>query len=162
MNDPQEEVRQVEPEILQELGELVVRWSLVEQYVSEIFILLTEGNRALMTVVTANVSQNAITGWIRTLLDIYDLPQDLTNEIKETLDEVDELRAERNSLVHGIWSTKSEPNSALVQTVRLERREIVRELVVTAADLRELVHRVLDVASALIDLFKRLPNSPDA
>src|SRR5690606_24226857 len=140
----------------------VVAWSHLEHRVSDFFIALTESNPGSMIVVTANVSQNTITGWIRTLLDVYALPEDLTEEIRETLDEVDYLRAQRNALVHGHWTTSSEPGSAAVQTMRLERSFIANSLVVTPDDLCGLMREIQDVTIKLRDLFGRLPRSPES
>ena len=56
-----------------------------------------------------------------------------TGSLEETLTEINELRAERNALIHGVWATTTEPGTALVQTVRLQRRQVVQgELVTTA------------------------------
>ncbi len=148
--------RQIEPELLQRLGYLVVNWSLVEHHVSSLFVFLTEGEPGSMLVVTENVSQSVIVGWIRALLDLRQIiPTAWESEVREVLREVDELRIERNALVHGLWSTSGPENSVIVQTVKLGRRGIVQSTVQTVADLDDLINHVLDVAARLSDLLRR-------
>lgn len=144
-----EKTREVDPEFLQLLGLIVIRWSLVENWVNDLFVSMTEGEPGYMYVVTANVSQNSIIGWIRTLIDIKRPPLDLVTEMQEVLTEIDEIRAERNALIHGLWGTEGAPGSVRVQTVRLERTAIVKDEVVTAADLHDLIDRILEVAVRL-------------
>lgn len=143
------QVREIDPEFLQLLGLIVIRWSLVENWVNDLFVAMTEGNKGAMIVVTSNVSQNAIIGWIRTLLRISQTPFELAQEITETLDTIDEIRLERNGLIHGLWTTEGGAGAITLHTVRLDRREIIKELVVTASDLRDLVDDILEVATRL-------------
>lgn len=148
-NNNQSETRQLEPELMQRLGILVVRWAFLEVRISDLFTTLTEGHAGSMIVVTSNVSQSSITGWIRTLLDTRDVPPILANKIRDVLTDVDDLRAERNAFVHGLWATNGPPMSAIVQTVRLERKAIIHELVVTPADLDHLIDLVNEIAFKL-------------
>lgn len=141
------QIREIEPEILQRLGALIVASALIETSLSNLFTRLSEGEFGLMHIVTANVSQSTLSGWIRTLLDVRPSEsEDFKNEIRDILIEADEIRAERNALVHGLWSTENcEPGSVIVQTVRLDRAEIVKGEVVTAADLDELIDRIKEL-----------------
>ncbi|KAF0165239.1 MAG: hypothetical protein FD157_1591 [Rhodocyclaceae bacterium] len=110
-----------------------------------------------MLAVTSTTSANTITGWIRAIIGAHKkTPHDLVNEINEALSEVDRLRAERNTLVHGLWVTIGPENSAIVQTTNLGRDEIIKELVVTAADLHELINDTLEVGSTLRALVKNI------
>lgn len=149
--------REIEPELLQRLGLLVVRWAFVEQCVADLFILLTGGLPGTMPVVTANVSNRSLVEWTRTLMDIRYESEDweIDKETREALLNVDELRAQRNALVHGLWGTEGPANSACVQTVRLDRKEIIQDVVVTAADLDDLIHDILDVTARLLSILKR-------
>jgi hypothetical protein len=135
-------------ELMKHLGLLVTRWAMVEAHVSELFSKLTEGNRGAMYVVTANVSQSTLTGWIRTLLDCYQLPPEDAKELRDRLNDVDELRIERNIFVHGLWAWK-DGSSATVQTVRLDRSTVVQELLVTPADLDEISDRIRELSLQL-------------
>lgn len=154
MSDVPLELRQIEPELLQRLGLIVVRWSLIEGWVADLFVRMTGGDGGSMMVVTSNVSQSTLIGWIRTLLDssqthIYD-----ADKIRNVLTEIDDIRIERNALVHGIWTTEGPANSAIVQTVRLERSTIIREEVVTTADLDDLAQRIVEVATHFREILR--------
>ena len=149
--------RQIEPKLLERLGLLVVRFALVEQTISDLFIHLTGGDPGAMVVVTSNSSQSSISNWTRTLLDIRSTPDEheLSNELREALTEADRLRGLRNDLVHGLWGTNCPPGSVCVQTVRLERNEIIKDLVVTASDLDDLIVDTEEVAAQLLSILKR-------
>ena len=146
--------REIEREILERLGGIVTTWGLVEQRISDIFVAMTGGSPAAMLTVTVDVSQNTIIGWIRTLLQVLPITDEVEQEIKEAIAEADELRIERNTLFHGIWTTNSAPNSAVVQTIRLDRTEIVKELVVTSADLDALINGIVECAHRLGAILK--------
>jgi hypothetical protein len=147
-------VRQVEPELLQRLGLLVIRWAVIENWMSELFIFMMKGTPGLMYVVTESISQSTITEWIRTLLGVVQTPADIERELLDILNDVKELRGERNALVHGIWSTDCPPHSAIVQTVKLDRREMVRDQVVTAADIDDLISRTLEIHVRMVAIAK--------
>lgn len=145
----QAEPRQIEPELLQRLGLIVVHWALVEHEISVLFTKMAEADIGPMSIVTSTVSQSTIIGWIRTLLDTSKTSPDNFNELREVLNEIDELRAERNALVHGLWLTHGPANSVIVQTVNPNRSEIIKGEVVTAADLSDLISRIVEVANHL-------------
>ena len=150
------ETRQIEPELLERLGLVVVRWALIEQYLSQLFMKLAECHEVYGQVITTNVSQNSISGWIRTLLDIQRIPEALENEISELLADIDEMRIERNSLVHGIWGTMGPADSVIVQTVRLDRAAIIHAIVVTSADLDDLIERVCGLYARFDSIFSKI------
>lgn len=149
--------RDVEPELLQKLGMIVTRWSFVEQCCSDLFVILTGGLPGTMPIVYANVSNRSIVEWTRTLMDIRYESEDweIDKMAREILQDVDEIRKERNALVHGLWGTdKSPPGTAMVQTVRLERKEIILDELVTSTDLDALINDILDVCTRFVRLLK--------
>ena len=98
-----------------------------------------------MAVVTTNVSQSSITGWIRTLLEVNPLEDHvLALRIFDVIDGIDDARPERNQLIHGLWVTNA-AESTIVNTLRLERTALIHERVVTSPDL----HDVCDLAEEL-------------
>jgi hypothetical protein len=153
--DP-EATRQIEPEILRRFGLFIVHFALIEKLLADLFVRLTEGEPGSMIVVTANVSQTSLSDWIRTLLDLRPSPQDWANEIRDTLTELDTLRGERNALVHGLWSTVGPAHSVIVQTVKLDRREVIKERVLTTADINDLIQDGLDVMNRLRAILRSL------
>lgn len=157
MNDASPITRQIEPELLELLGSFIVKWSIVEAYVSDLFVLLTRGDPGIMIAVTGSISTSTITDWIRAIIDLSkQTPHDLVNEIHDVLSEVDYLRSERNILIHGIWATTGPEQSVLVQTAKLGRSAVLHDRVVTAADLRGLIDETLEVARKLRALVKSI------
>lgn len=156
--------REIEAELLQKLGKLITSWAVVDQYIAHLFIGMVEGEPGSMYVVTENVSYNTISDWIGTLLDARSIePAEYANKIREALQEASELRGQRNALVHGLWSTgHSEPGSVMVQTIRLERAEVVKGELVTGADLDELIDLISIVARDLKIIITEMdfPNNP--
>lgn len=143
--------RQIDPPILERLGKFVVHWSLLEALVSDLFVATISSEIGNLLVVTQSVSASTISGWIRTQISFRQTPPDVDEEIRSILGEYDELRAERNSLVHGLWGTdKSNSGTATVQTVRLDRRVPVVDRLVTATDLDDLVDTTLRIYQRLL------------
>lgn len=135
-------------DMLSRLGGIVVLWAHVEHWLSELLTALVEANPALMYVVTGNVSASTVAAWIRTLLDVRGDTDSIAQEVRQLLQTIDELRSERNTLIHGLWAFDT-PDTALVQTVRWERAEVVKQEVVTLADLDELSTAISEALEAL-------------
>lgn len=144
--------RQVDPILLQKLGEVVTEWAIVDEFTGRLLSGLVGANSTSMLIVTQNVSANSQTTWCRTLLS--DLLKD--NHGRETalnlLSEIDELRAERNGLVHGLWSGGEIEGTAVVQTYRLDRPDIIVSQLLTAAELEELITRIVEARTHLARL----------
>lgn len=151
-----EGTRKIEPELLQKLGLFIVRWPLVETCISDLFVLLTRGDPGAMIVVTGAMSQSTISDWIRALIETQQTPYEMAKEINEVLSEVDYLRSERNILVHGLWGATGPEYSALVQTSRLGRKEIIRDRVVTASDLDSLIDDSSEITRRLLALLRNV------
>jgi hypothetical protein len=157
MSDAAPITRQIEPELLELLGSFIVKWSFVEVCVSDLFVLLTRGDPGSMIVVTGSISTSTLTDWIRALVETHKkTPHDLVSEINDVLAEVDHLRSERNILIHGLWVTTGPESSVIVSTAKLGRSEVIRDRVVTATDLRDLINETLEVASKLRALVKSI------
>ena len=73
--------------------------------------------------------------------------------IFDVLDEIEELRPERNELIHGLWSSSPE-RSTIVQTTRLERADVIHERVVTAPDLDHLCDLAIELSIELRSILR--------
>jgi hypothetical protein len=142
----------VEPDLMAGLGTVIAQWAYVDQLMGEFLSFLVEGNPALMYVITNNVSASTISDWIRTLLRVKYDGED--PEVTTLLSSVDGLRRERNALAHGLWSPHV-PGAAQVQTIRWERREVIKIDLVTVDDLRELAHDIDEAGRGLARLGQR-------
>jgi len=145
---------EISPAILAGLGRVVVKWSYLEMMTADLFTHLSKGDSAAMIVVTSNVSANSLSGWVRTLLDISQAPAVLLQETRKALAELDEMRAERNALVHGNW-IPSGSDAAEVRTARLERSEILRTELVTVSDLDDAVERIKHITINLVVVLRK-------
>ena len=146
----QEEPREVEPALLEGLGRIVVHWAGVDALVNEFWTHLMMASRGSAYVVTANVSSATVTDWVRTLMHMRFTNENTLANLTLLLNRVDELRAERNALVHGLWTTHmTDPSTAVVQTVRWTRAEVIKHEVVTVADLNELSNDIMEMLNEL-------------
>jgi hypothetical protein len=150
------EPRSIHPDLLTGLGRIVHGWAYVEALQGHFLSWLLEADQARMFVLTQNVSSSTVTDWIRTLLQIPLIEKMGMGDLSELLLTIDETRAERNRLVHGLWSPGPEPTTAKVQTVRWDRTEIVKVELIAIDDLNDLIHRVGDLIRELRDLGTRL------
>jgi hypothetical protein len=128
-------------DLLTGLGRVVVAWAYVESLEGLLLSYLLQGEPARMFVVTQNVSGSTVTGWIRTLLTIPLVQKSGIGDLADMLQEIDDVRGERNRLVHGLWSPGGEPMAAAIQTIRWDRAAVVKTELVTVADLNDLLHR---------------------
>ena len=121
---------------------------------AEFLAFLLQASPALMYVVTASVSASTVSDWIRTLLRARHIPNEPPEEIMSLLTDIDRIRGERNALVHGLWRSHVS-GSALVQTVKWDRSEVVKDELVTRTDLDELIMEVGEVTGKLQGIAKQ-------
>jgi hypothetical protein len=96
------------------------------------------------SIVTNVVSNSTQIKCIRGLLSVSaDREPEATAKVAALLDRLDDMRIERNELVHGIWTAeKSSPGVAMIHTSNLDRAEVMRDRLVTVADLDALVEHL--------------------
>lgn len=131
------------PLFKQLLGSIVESWAYVDGAVNEMLALLMRADPGSVYVVTQNVSSSSVSTWVRTLLETM-AATDGRNALLELLSEIDALRGERNAVVHGLWMVDGDPDSAILQTIKWDRREVVRHELMTCADLEDLWSRIKD------------------
>jgi hypothetical protein len=119
--------------------------------------MLVKADPGAMMIVTGNLAISAQSKWIRGLLSGREREAEHSAHVIALLDRADELRSERNEFAHGIWDTNGcEPKTALIQTVNLERTEVIRTRLVTVADLNELVIEINEWIADYIKLGREL------
>jgi hypothetical protein len=125
------------------LGRVVMRWSALEYWTTLLLGTLLHADQAAMSVIGNSVSISTQSKWIRALLAGKPEEKEAADQIIELLSRADDLRSERNEFVHGMWDeTDCEPGTALVQTVNLDRREIIRSRLVTFQDIYDLIGEI--------------------
>lgn len=129
-------------QIYTRIGKIAAEWSWVEMLLAEMMGHFCSANPGAMYVVTQNVSNATLTGWLRTLIDIRVKDADTAKVISDLLTQVDETRAERNRIVHGTWRAADDPSTAWVQTFRWDRQEVARDELWSIHDLDDLVDTI--------------------
>jgi hypothetical protein len=113
----------IDPELAEPLGQIIVRWSSTEYLISMLLGTLVFADLAGIQVVTTNIAVSAQTKWIRALMAVNQPSAEHKDRVEALLARADELRSERNEFVHGHWDTTNcEPRTALVHTINLDRK----------------------------------------
>jgi hypothetical protein len=125
------------------LGRIVVKWTAVEKLTSYLLATCLLADQAAVHVVSNAVSVSTQTKWIRALMSAHPHEDKNNQLVRELLIRADDLRSERNELMHGMWDTTNcEPDTALIETVNLDRPEIIRSRLVTTHDLDDLMREI--------------------
>jgi hypothetical protein len=147
---------EIDSELTARLGQIVIRWAVLEDWLSHLLANLVHADPGGLAVVTTNVASSTQIQWILTLLSVHVHKQPELQEIIDLVKRADELRGDRNALVHGIWDpTGCELQTCLVNTVKWERTEVIRQWMVTVTDLDQLVSDINEWIADFIELGKR-------
>jgi hypothetical protein len=142
---PEFGIPDIDPELAEPLGQIVIRWSSVEYLISMLLGTLVFADLAGIQVVTTNIAVSVQTKWIRALMSVNQPTSGHKDRVEALLARADDLRSERNEFIHGHWDTTDcEPKTALIQTINLDRNEVIRERLVTKQDLSDLVADIED------------------
>ncbi len=133
----------VDPELCVRIGQIVTKWTDVETLISWAVGTFMLADLAAMSVVSNSVSVSSQMKWIRALLSPHEHERDENERVYDLLTRAEELRQERNELVHGTWnSERCDPGTCLVMTTNLDRSEMIRERLVTTHDLDDLCSEI--------------------
>lgn len=129
----------IDPALSARLGDIVIKWSSIEEWIGYLIATMTDGEPGAMSVVTGEMSSSLSIQIVRTLISIHEHKEPELAKLRELVDRADRLREERNEYVHGIWdSTDCEPDTCLVSIFNWKRAEITRTVLVTVSDLDNL------------------------
>ena len=133
----------IDPDLLTRLGRVVTLWASAESWISMLLGTLMGAALGASQQVTASMSCATQIKAIRALLSVHAHKEEATRDVVALLDRADDLRSERNELVHGIWNASGrESGTVMVNTVNLDRAEIIRDRLVTIADLDDLAREI--------------------
>jgi len=143
--------REIEPIFFELLGRIITRWAFAETLLNEFLAFLLKADHGLTYVVTSNVSGSTVADWIRTIFKIYAAGDEAAiTTINDLLNQIDDVRGQRNRLAHGVWATHaSGPGTVAVQTINWQRTEIVKIELVTTADLNDLLDEIGEIIGKL-------------
>ena len=139
MPDPFLDSEPVSSEIHQRIGAVSAEWSWVEILLGEMLSFFVKADPGAMYVITNDVNGKTLVSWLRTLSDIKAKDADTLKVFKDLLNEVDDLRATRNTIVHGAWQGHGDPSVASVNTFRWSRSDVSRTEVWSVHDLDEFI-----------------------
>lgn len=145
----------IDLKLLECLGRIVYQWAFVEAVEGMMLAFLIQANSELSQVVTASVSGSTMTGWIRTLVPVRFTDATTQENILDLLNRLDEARAERNALVHGMWTPGNVPHTAFVSSIRWDRREVMVNRVIGVDDLNSLAEAIGEIYGELVWLGKK-------
>jgi len=131
---------QIDPQLTSRLGQLAINWGVIENWLGHLLAALIGAEAGALSVVTQDMSAATIIQISKTTISIFETEHPEFSAIRELLDFADDIRGERNELVHGIWeSTNCQPGTALVQNSNWKKSEIIRERLVTTTELDQLL-----------------------
>jgi hypothetical protein len=140
---------QISPVILQALGGAIVSYARVEALLAEFLSHLLDANKGAMYVLNQDVASATQLKWIRALVNDKYHREDVRAALSDLFARIDNARIERNSLVHGVWTPGAEPATALVQTVKLDRPEMIRNELITVPDIDDLFGDLVAIGDEL-------------
>ncbi len=129
----------IETDLAARLGQIVVSWAAIEEWLSHLLATLVRADPAGLTILTGTAGAATQIKWIQTAISVYEHQTDFS-EILELVRRADELRVDRNALAHGIWDhTGCEPDTCSVTTFNWQKSEIMKAWLITASDLDDLL-----------------------
>ncbi len=144
------------PDITAALGNIVIVWARVEALIAEFLSYLLSADPGAMYVLNQDIASGTQMKWIKTLAQAQFTNAHTLANLQILFERIDCARGERNTYVHGIWTPGSDRTSAFVQTVKLDRAELVRQELVTAPDLNDLLSEIESIGDELYAVLKSL------
>jgi hypothetical protein len=147
----------IESDFTSRLGETVIRWSVLEEWLSHLLATSIDADLGGMSVITSSAGAATQIKWIETIIAVYEHKDSRLKEITELVKRADELRTDRNAHVHGVWDqTNCEKGTCSVQTYNWKRSEIIKEWLITPADLDELISGIDEWLADFVRLGRKL------
>ena len=126
----------IDDALLIRLGRVVVLWGYVEMLLSRLLAHLCGAERGPLLSVAADLGGEALIKNCSRLLRLK-LGPELQPPAQELLADADGLRREVEMLVHGLWDRGASPGAAILAAPHPARREILRHVAITEAELAE-------------------------
>jgi hypothetical protein len=118
------------------LGRAVVLWGYVEMLLGRLLAHLCGGEPAALLSVAADLGGEGLINNCSRLLRLK-LGPELQPPAQELLADADRLRREVEMLTHGLWDRGAAPGAAILAAPHPARREVMRHVVITEAELAE-------------------------
>jgi hypothetical protein len=147
----------IAPELTDRLGRIVIRWASVEGWIAAMLPAVANADPGAMQAITVTTGVKAQIDWIRNILSVHIDKNPELQEAIDLLERAEELRIDRNALVHGVWDgTGCIAGTAIINTVRLERSEIIKGTLVTCSDLDQFLIEIDNWLADYAEIGRRL------
>jgi hypothetical protein len=141
MPNPILDAKPVSTEILALIGSVSTEWAWIEMLLAEMLAHFCSADHGSMYVITQSVSAASLTNWLRTLCQIRVNDADKISTLLKLLDDVDDVRAQRNTIIHGTWTGhEGQPGHAYVTTMKWERSEVAKTELWSSTDILDVIH----------------------
>jgi hypothetical protein len=145
--------RSIASELASRLGQIVMRWSAVEGCLSHLLATLVNADPVALSVMTDSMTKATQAQSIRALLYVQLHNEAGIGELLDHLTKADDLRADRNALVHGLWdATGCQSGACQVHSFKSGR---FTSWLVTTAELDELIGHINKWTAEFIALGQR-------
>ncbi|HEU4662128.1 MAG TPA: hypothetical protein VFS63_15865 [Pseudolabrys sp.] len=153
---PTTEFAVIDHELTSRLGQITINWACIEEWLGHLLATLIDADSGGFSIITAQMGASAIIDAIKTVIALHEPKDPSLKEVREMVEQADELRIERNEFIHGIWDpTGCEPHTCLINTFGWKRAEIIRGRLVTAPELDEFLIDCQDWLESYVELGKR-------
>jgi hypothetical protein len=147
----------IEPVLAQQLGQIVTRWSSLEDLLSHLIATLVNGDPAPVSILTGTAGCATQIQWIQTLISIHEHKDPELSKIGALVKRAEEMRTDRNALIHGLWNPVGcESGTCLVATFNWKHSEIIKEWLITTTELEELLDDINVWIGDYIELGKKM------
>jgi hypothetical protein len=129
----------IDPKFTSRLGQVAINWAVIENWLGHLLGTLIDADLGGASILTNEMGASTVIKAINIILDINEPEQPELKAVRELIKEADELRLDRNELVHSIWETTPDPDACSIDIIGWQRAEIVRSRIVTTTDLDQLL-----------------------
>ncbi len=136
--------------LLEGIGLVVLRWAYVEALEGEFLTFLTGAKPGGLYAILPTVSGKSITSWLRTMIEIKIDDQGSITRLLALCTRIDDTRAERDNIAHGLWHPGKEPQTGIIQTVNIAHNAVFLGESMTPADLDDLAERIGEIIAELV------------
>ena len=128
--------------VLCQIGTVALEWSWLESLANEFLVKICSADPGAMYVITQNTSNSTVMKWLCTLVEVKLSPPESRDVVLDLLKEIDLVREERNSVVHGLWRAGDHEGFAHANSLKWSRGEVIRDEMWSIADFDELIDHI--------------------
>jgi hypothetical protein len=143
-------------EIRAALGDIIIVWSRTEALIAEFLSFLLKADQGAMYVLNQDIASGTQMKWVKLLAADKFTNANTQANLQILFARIDAARGERNAYVHGVWAPGPSRDTACVQTIKMDRAERIRDELVTAPDLHDLLSEIESIGDELAAILKAL------